>query len=121
MGDNWHIRYPLRRDKLPSSPLTMRWCGANGAQPVEHSPRPPPRPAPVADYLQPHRSIRPISELLFTGAGAWPYQTAVAGWPLGLTLYTHTGARVVLAVPVLVGVIPMVRAEEQRSREQGSG
>jgi hypothetical protein len=50
--------------------------------------------------------IRPILEpvLLLMMAWFWPKRPFLAGLFLGLSLYSYTGARVMLALPVLLGV-----------------
>lgn len=50
--------------------------------------------------------IRPILEpvLLLLMAWFWPKRPLLAGLFLGLSLYSYTGARVMLALPVLLGV-----------------
>ncbi|MBK8430530.1 MAG: hypothetical protein IPL28_04235 [Chloroflexi bacterium] len=122
LGDNWlAIRYPSVVTGLLLIALTMRWVRREWGKSVALT---------TAAFLALHWwpiifsriGIRPISEpvLLVLGAWFWPKRPWLAGLLWGLSLYTYTGARVVLAVPVLVGVIQWWAQRGRGAGEQGS-
>ena len=122
LGDNWlAIRYPSIVTGLLLIALTMRWVRREWGKSVALT---------TAAFLALHWwpiifsriGIRPISEpvLLVLGAWFWPKRPWLAGLLWGLSLYTYTGARVVLAVPVLVGVIQWFAQRSRGAGEQGS-
>lgn len=104
VGDNWlAIRLPSVVMGLLVVALTLRWARREFG---------PPTAVIAATYLAlnwwpiifSRIGIRPISEPVFLLLGAlfWHKRPWLGGLFWGLSLYTYTGARVVLAVPLLV-------------------
>ena len=104
LGDHWlAMRLPSAVTGLLLIALTMRWVRREWGAFVALT---------TAAFLALHWwpiifsriGIRPISEpvLLVLGAWFWPKRPWLAGLLWGLSLYTYTGARVVLALPLLL-------------------